>query len=186
MKIIVVLLTFLTGFTTFAQLTWVADPAHSRIGFEIGHWSISSLDGRFRSFNVTAKANSAFSNPKFDVTIQTGSIDTDNPRRDNDLRSEAYFSAEQYPTITFKSTGFGKIDNNKFKLTGDLTIRGVTQSVTLEGKLNGIITDIDSQRFRAGLKLTGVINRIDFGVGRRTRMLSNEVLMVIKLEMLQQ
>ena len=185
MKTTLAMLALLTGLTTSAQLTWQVDNAHSKVGFEISHLMISEVDGRFGEFNVMAKANSAFNNPEFEVEIKTASINTDNSRRDEHLRSEDYFEAEKYPTIQFKSRSFERMNNKKFKLMGDLTMHGVTKPVVLEGELNGVIMDQKAQKLRAGLELEGKIDRIEFGVGEKNAAMGEEVELVINLEMLQ-
>jgi len=169
-----------------AQSTWKADNAHSKVGFAITHLMISEVEGHFGEFDITATADEAFSEPDFTVDIKTASIDTDNDKRDNDLKSDHFFDVATYPSISFKSTAIEKTGDKTFKLTGDLTIHGVTKPVTLEGKLNGIITDQRSQKLKAGLKLTGTINRLDFMVGGESPIVGNDVNMTINLEMAQQ
>lgn len=180
------LLACIAGATLSAQSTWKADNAHSKVGFSITHLMISEVEGHFGEFDITATADEAFSEPAFTVDLKTASVDTDNDRRDNDLKSDHFFDVETYPSISFKSTTFEKTGEKTFKLTGDLTMHGVTKPVTLEGKLNGIITDQRSQKLKAGLKLTGTINRLDFMVGGESPMVGNDVNMTINLEMAQQ
>lgn len=181
------LITFLlAGMLVSAQSTWKADKAHSKVGFDITHLMISEVEGHFGEFEISATADESFSEPDFVVDIQTASIDTDNERRDNHLRSGDFFDAEAHPTVTFKTNAFEKTGDKTFKLTGDLTMRGITKPVVLEGKLNGIITDQRSQKLKAGLKLTGSVNRLDFNVGGETPTLGDEVNMTINLEMAQQ
>ena len=88
--------------------------------------------------------------------------------------------------MTFKTTSVEKTGDNTFNMTGNLTIHGVTKSVTLEGNVNGVITDQRSQKLKAGLKITGTINRIDFGVGEESAAIGNDVDLEINLEMAQQ
>lgn len=186
MKKTILTLAFLTCLVASSQSTWKSDGAHSKVGFAITHLMISEVEGHFGDFNVTATATDTFDEAEFTVEINTTSIDTDNDRRDNHLRSADFFDAEKYPSITFKSNGYEKTGEKTFKVTGDLTMHGVTKSVTLEGKVNGIITDQRSKKLKAGLKLTGTINRLDFGVGGDTPSLGDEVEMTINLEMAQQ
>lgn len=169
-----------------AQSTWKSDGAHSKVGFAITHLMISEVEGHFGEFDITATASDAFENAEFMVDIKTTSIDTDNERRDNHLRSADFFEVEAYPSITFKTTGYEKTGDKTFTLTGDLTMHGVTKPVTLEGKVNGIITDQRSNKLKAGLKLTGTVNRLEFGVGGDTPTLGEDVELTINLEMAQQ
>ncbi|KAB5490944.1 YceI family protein [Flagellimonas hadalis] len=186
MKKTIIALALLTGLFATAQSSWKSDRAHSKVGFAITHLMISEVEGHFSDFDITATASDTFGDAEFTVDIKTTSIDTDNGRRDDHLRSADFFDAEKYPSITFKSTGYEKTGDKTFKLTGDLTMHGVTKPITLEGKVNGIITDQRSQKLKAGLKLTGTINRLDFGVGGETASLGNEVDLTINLEMAQQ
>ncbi|MEC3964198.1 YceI family protein [Flagellimonas halotolerans] len=179
-------LAFLTSLMVAAQSTWKSDGAHSKVGFGITHLMISEIEGHFSDFDITATATDTFDEAEFTVDIKTTSIDTDNERRDDHLRSADFFDAERYPSITFKSTNFEKTGDNTFKLTGDLSMHGVTKPVSLEGKVNGIITDQRSQKLKAGLKLTGTVNRLEFGVGDDTPTLGDEVKITINLEMAQQ
>lgn len=186
MKKSIFTLLFITCATLSAQSTWKADGAHSKVGFGISHLMISEVTGHFGEFDITAMADDGFSEPSFTVEIKTASIDTDNERRNGHLKSDDFFGAETYPEITFKSTSFEKTGDKTFKLTGDLTMHGITKPVTLEGKLNGIITDQRSQKLKAGLKLTGTLDRNDFGVGSKPFPIGDEVAMTINLEMAQQ
>ena len=169
-----------------AQSTWKADTAHSGVNFTVTHLLISEVTGNFGTFEILATADDAFSNPEFNVTIQAASINTGNDRRDGDLKSERFFNVEMYPSITFKSTDVEKTGEKTFKLMGDFTMHGVTKSIALNGKLNGIITDRRSQKLKAGLKFTTTLKRSDFGVGGSMAPVSDEVEVNINLEMAQQ
>ncbi|MER3319257.1 MAG: YceI family protein [Allomuricauda sp.] len=179
-------LAFITSLAITAQSTWKSDGAHSKVGFAITHLMISEVEGHFGEFDISSTATDTFENAEFSVEIKTASIDTDNDRRDGHLKSPDFFDAEKYPTISFKSNSYEKTGDNTFTLTGDLTMHGVTKPVSLEGKVNGIITDQRSQKLKAGLKLTGTVNRLEFGVGGETATLGDEVEMTINLEMAQQ
>ncbi len=182
-----ILILFLVATATLsAQGTWKADKAHSSINFGITHLLISEVQGKFTDFDIEATANDAFDSPSFKVSIQTTSIDTDNTRRDDDLRSERFFEVATYPTMTFTTTSYEKTGDNTFVLTGDLNVHGITKPVKLAGKLNGIITDQRSQKLKAGIKLTGTLNRQDFNVGADRAPVGDEVEMTINLEMAQQ
>ncbi|MFX0556625.1 YceI family protein [Maribacter sp. CXY002] len=186
MKKTVFLLSLLVGTSLIAQSTWKADNAHSKVGFAITHLLISEVEGNFDEFEITATADDTFMTPSFDVSINTASIDTDNERRDGHLKSADFFDVESNPSITFKTTSVEKTGDKTFNMTGDLTMHGITKSVTLEGKVNGVITDQRSQKLKAGLKITGTINRIDFGVGGESAAIGNDVEFTINLEMAQQ
>ena len=169
-----------------AQSTWKADKAHSNINFTVTHLLISEVTGSFSSFDIEATADDAFSNPSFNATIEATSISTGNERRDGDLKGDHWFGVETYPNIEFKTTSVEKTGDNTFKLTGDFTMHGVTKSIELNGKLNGIITDRRSQKLKAGLKFTTTLKRSDFGVGGGMAPVSDDVEVSINLEMAQQ
>lgn len=186
MKKVIFIISLIACTTVTAQSTWKVDGAHSKVGFAITHLMISEVEGNFGEFDITATADDAFSKPNFTVEIQTASIDTDNDMRNGHLAGADYFDATNHPSISFKTTSYEKTGEKTFKLTGDFTMKGVTKEIILEGKLNGIITDKRSQKLKAGLKLTGVIDRLAHGVGGDSASLGNEVNITINLEMSQQ
>ncbi|MDC6406199.1 MULTISPECIES: YceI family protein [Maribacter] len=180
------LLILLSSLAVGAQSTWTADKAHSKIGFAVTHLLISEVDGNFDEFEISATAGDSFMDPSFEVSINTASVDTDNERRDGHLKSADFFDVEAHPKMTFKTTSVEKTGDNTFKMMGDLTMHGVTKPVTLEGKVNGVITDQRSQKLKAGLKLTGTLDRTEFGVGEASAAIGSEIDLTINLEMAQQ
>ncbi|GAB3567567.1 YceI family protein [Spirosoma luteolum] len=159
--------TLLGASSAFAQ-SWTVDKAHSRVGFTVTHLMLSEVDGNFKTFDASLQASKAdLSDAVIELTADVNSINTDNERRDGHLKSPDWFDSAKYPTITFKSTSFKKVDGKKYKLAGNLTMHGVTKPVTLDAVLTGPVT-MDSPRGKqekAGLKIAGTINRVDFGVG---------------------
>jgi len=186
MNKIVALLLLVGSITTFAQSTWKVDKAHSKVSFNITHLMISEVTGNFGDFDIEATADDAFADPSFTVEIKTASVDTDNERRDNHLRSDDFFGVEKFPSMSFKTTTVEKTGEKTFKLIGELTIRGITNSVTLNGKVNGVITNKRNEKLKAGIKITGVIDRLAFKVGEGFAALGDEVEMTINMEMNQQ
>ena len=154
---------FLFGIVIYAQSTWKVDKSHSNINFTVTHMLISEVTGSFGTFEIEALADDAFTTPSFTATIEVNSINTGNERRDGDLKGERWFDAANNPNITFKSTGVEKTGDNTFKITGDFTMHGVTKSIQLDGKVNGVITDRRSEKLKAGMKLTTSLKRSDFG-----------------------
>lgn len=142
--------------------TYNIDPDHTRVSFTIDHLVVSEVQGRFNEVKGSFTLNNDISKSSVDVTIPIASIDTGVQKRDDHLRSAEFFDAKKYPNMTFKSKKFsGSLD--KFKVVGDLTIKGVTKEVTLDGKYRGTVKD--SWGFeRVGIKATGKINRKDFNV----------------------
>ncbi|WP_345971907.1 YceI family protein [Sulfurimonas diazotrophicus] len=133
------------------------DPTHSNVGFKIRHMMISNVNGRFAEFSgnydLEGKVLKALSG-----TIKSASVDTDNAKRDDHLRSADFFDVAKYPEITFTMTSF---DGDS--VTGELTIHGVTRSVTLEAEVSGTIKDPWGMT-RSSIILEGSIKRSDFGL----------------------
>lgn len=152
------------GHTNAQTTAWDTDKAHSSITFSVPHMVISEVVGRFDDFSVSVRSDKDdFADAAIDVSINTASVNTDNEKRDQHLRSDDFFNAEKYPTIRFVSKKIGKSGDNTYAITGDLTIRDVTKTVTLDGKLGGTITDQRGNR-RAGFKISGSLNRFDYGL----------------------
>ena len=143
--------------------TWDIDTAHSGVAFTIRHL-FAKVPGSFDAFSGTVvydAENPAASSAQ--IEIQAKSIDTKNDRRDNHLRSADFFEVEKYPTITFKSTAVKDLGGGKHELTGDLTMHGVTKSVTLAVTFLGAGPGMGGET-RAGFEATGTLNRKDFGI----------------------
>lgn len=177
-KIILLMAAALFSFSAFAQSAWKNDPMHSKLGFTITHLSVSDVDGIFKDFTCTIVASKPdFSDAKFQLTVNTASVNTDVDYRDKDLRSENYFDVAKFPTMTFTSTGISPVSTNHYKLTGNLTLHGVTKPVTMDLWYRGTITNPMSKKDDAGFKLSGTINRKDFGIAASApnAMLSEEV-----------
>ncbi|GAB5465209.1 MAG: YceI family protein [Candidatus Kapaibacteriales bacterium] len=138
---------------------WVIDPAHSEIEFKVKHMMISTVTGRFNSFEGHLEAeNDQFDPADINVSIDVNSISTNNQDRDNHLKSEEFFSAEKHPHMHFKSKEL-KGD----KLIGDLTIKDVTKQVELDVEQNGVAVDPYGQT-KAGFEAVGNISRKEFGL----------------------
>lgn len=167
-----------------AQDTWIADPYHSKLGFTVTHLGIADVPGHFGDYDVTITSTKEdFSDAVVELTVQVASIDTRVEPRDNHLRSPDFFNVEQYPTMTFKSKSIKKAGKNKYKLTGDLTLLGVTKSVTVDMEHRGTTANPNANGAPvAGIQITGTIKRSDFGVGKDfpAPMISDEV--VIKAD----
>lgn len=163
-KTIAIFALALVAFGVQAQ-TWTVDKAHAKLGFSITHLMISDVEGNFKTFEATiTSSKDDFSDAVFDISADIAGIDTDNENRDKDLNSEGYFNAAAFPKLTFKSTSFTKVEGNKYKLAGDLTIKGVTKPVELAVTING---PIDRRGKKViGIKVTGMFKRTDFGVGK--------------------
>lgn len=143
---------------------WTVDQSHSNVGFSVKHMMVSKVKGVFEDYSatVTAADLSDLSDATITFDIQVASISTKSEDRDNHLRSADFFDADQYPTISFKSTDIAK-DGGDYKVTGDLTIKDVTKPVTFNVEFNGKGTNpwgIEVYGFEAETK----INRDEFGL----------------------
>jgi polyisoprenoid-binding protein YceI len=151
---------------TLADLagTWTIDATHTRIGFVARHAMVTKVRGAFNDFEGTAVVDAAdFTNSNATVTIQAASIDTRNEQRDGHLRSNDFLGMEEYPEITFVSTGVTQTGATALELTGDLTIKGVTRAVTVPFEFEGLATD-PFGNLRAGFEGAVTINRKDYGI----------------------
>ncbi len=158
--------TTFTPATTLADLsgTYTLDSAHTRIGFVARHAMVTKVRGQFNDFEGSGVVDAAdFTKSTVTVTIQAASIDTRNEQRDAHLRSNDFLAMEEYPQITFTSTGIQQTGPTSVELTGDLTIRGVTNSVTIPFEFEGAATDPFGNQ-RVGFEGSAVINRKDYGI----------------------
>jgi polyisoprenoid-binding protein YceI len=152
--------------TDLGQLsgTYTLDPAHTEIGFVARHAMVTKVRGRFDTFEGTGVVDADdFSRSTVSVTIDAKSIDTRNEQRDNHLRSNDFLSMDEYPTITFASTAVEQTGPTTVDVTGDLTIKDVTSSITIPFEFQGAATD-PFGNLRVGFEGTTVINRKDYGV----------------------
>jgi len=150
--------------TAPALSTWTIDPVHSVPEFAVKHMVISTVKGRFTGVEGTITFDEAAPERSSVVaSIAVASIDTGEPQRDAHLRSPDFFDVERYPTITFRSTRVERIDDERYRVTGDLTIRDVTRPVTLDVEYEGQIKDAYGKQ-RAALTATTQIDRRDFGL----------------------
>ena len=144
--------------------TWNVDPSHSRAGFSVKHLVISDVKGEFSKLSGKVQLDDAdLSRSSVEVTIETASVDTRDEKRDAHLKSADFFDAAKYPTITFKSTKVVAGKDGALTITGDLTLRGVTKPVTLEGSITKAITDPWGLT-RRGASFTGKLDRKEWGV----------------------
>jgi polyisoprenoid-binding protein YceI len=149
---------------SLAELTgsWTLDTAHSRVGFVARHAMVTKVRGSFNEFEGTAVVGAGIDDTQIDLTIQVGSIDTRNADRDGHLKSGDFLELEKYPTITFHSTSVSAKGDN-LEVTGDLTIKGVTKSVTIAFEFDGAAQD-PYGNIRAGFEGSISILRSDYGI----------------------
>lgn len=171
MKVSIISMLFLicaVGFANGQSTKWTIDKGHSKITFGVTHMVISEVTGRFEDYEGSVvTSGDDFSEAKVNLTIQAASVNTDNEPRDKDLRSDHFFNVEKYPTITFVSKSMKKVSDHEYTLVGDLTMAGVTKEVTLKAKYNGMAND-GWGHTKAGFKITGEIDRTQFGLKYNT------------------
>lgn len=150
---------------TVAATDWKLDNAHANLRFNITHMGINDVEGSFKVFSSSITATKDdLSDAVVEFSADAKSIDTGSERRDGHLRSADFFDVEKYPTITFKSTAFTKVSEGKYKVKGDLTMRGVTKPVELDATAR-VASNPRSNKPMVNFKVTGTIDRVQFGVG---------------------
>lgn len=145
--------------------SWDVDSAHAAANFAVKHLAISTVNGTLGA--VTGKVeldDKDVTKSKIEASIDVKGINTKEPKRDDHLRSKDFFEVEKFPNITFKSTKIEKGEGNKLKVTGDLTIKGVTKPVTLDGELTPEVANPFSKAKTRGFSGSTSINRKDFGL----------------------
>ena len=145
--------------------TWQMDPAHSSFEFKIRHLTVSNVKGDFSKFQGVAIIDDQdITHLKVEVAIDAASVNTGHTQRDEHLRGPDFFDVTKYPTITFVSKKVIKIDTNRLKVIGDLTLRGVTREITVD--VEGPTPEVKDPwgNFRRGATATVKINRRDFGI----------------------
>ena len=144
--------------------TYTVDPTHSRIGFVARHAMVTKVRGSFNEFDCSGYFDAANpANSTLRLTIKATSIDTRNADRDAHLRSNDFFDMDAYPEITFVSTGVEQAGESRYRVTGDLAIKGVTRSVTIDFEYTGSAVDPYGNQ-RIGFEGTTSVNRKDWGV----------------------
>jgi polyisoprenoid-binding protein YceI len=173
--------------------TWQIDPAHSAAQFSVRHLAISTVRGAFSKVKGTINLDDTdISKSSVDVIIDVSTVDTREPKRDDDLRSDRFFDVKDFPTMTFKSNKVEQVAPGKLKVTGDLTIRGVTKPVVLD--VDGPTAPVKDPwgNQRAAATATTKVNRQDFGVKWNANMdnggvvVGDDVSITIDVEMIKQ
>ena len=183
----------MTAITDTATLvptgTWTVDPAHSRVEFAVKHMGIATVRGNFGTFE--GKLEIGPEGAHASGTADTASINTDEPQRDAHLRSPDFFDAEVNPQIVFSSTEIVPVDDETFRIVGDLTMHGITRPVTLHAEIQGV--DIDPWgNERVGLEVTGQINRSDWdmkfnqALGSGNMLVSDKVKLALDISAIKQ
>ena len=176
-------------FATSAQAqveTYAIDASHSSVKFSIRHF-VAKTTGNFAKFEGTLTVDrDELTNSSVEASIQIPSVDTDSDKRDSHLQEDDYFDSKKHPAMTFKSTKWETADSeNEFKVTGDLTIRGITKSVVLDVELLGFGEGMRGA-YLSGWEATTLLDRTDFGVDGGQPAVGNEVDVTINIEAIRQ
>ncbi|MBP1325005.1 polyisoprenoid-binding protein YceI [Leucobacter exalbidus] len=142
--------------------TWAIDPTHSEVGFSVRHLAISKVKGKFENFSATFETAENPLESKVTATAEVASVNTNEKNRDGHLRTGDFFLADEFPELTFVSTGV-RADGSDFIVDGDLTMRGVTKPVSFEFELGGFGEDAYGN-YKVGFTAKTVVKREDFGL----------------------
>ena len=171
--------------------TWTVDPLHSRVGFAVKHMGVATVRGELREFEGTVEIADDLSSARAYGTAKAASIDTNQAQRDEHLRSPDFLDAEQHPELRFESTRIEPIDEDMFRIVGDLTLIGVTREIELEAEIGG--TDVGPQgEERIGLEVTGQLSRRDYemkfnaALGSGNAVVADKVKLVLDIEAVKQ
>ena len=144
--------------------TWALDANHSGVHFKVRHIGLSNVRGRFNRFDATLTVGDGLDDTQVEATIDLASVDTNQPDRDAHLLGTDFFSADQHPVMTFRSTGVRATGDDGYEVDGDLTVNGITQPVTLDVEFLGVEVFPGDGTTHAGFAATTTINRDDFGI----------------------
>jgi polyisoprenoid-binding protein YceI len=171
--------------TTSTQIptgTWAVDPGHSTVGFAVKHMGIATVRGEFTEFDGVLEIGQDLASSTARGTVQAASVNTNEDQRDTHLRSADFFNAEVNPVIAFASTAIESIDEETFEITGDLTINGVTNPITLKAEVQGLDTDPWGNE-RVGLEATGQLSRGAYGMTFNQALGSGNMLVADKVKL---
>lgn len=147
-----------------AQATkWTVDKSHSNVNFTVTHMTISEVEGTFKIFEGNVEHTKPdFSDAKINFQVDIASVNTENENRDNHLKGDDFFNAAQFPTMKFSSTSMKPLGNNKYQLSGNLTIRDITKPVVFDVSYGGTVNT--SRGKKSGFKAKTTINRFDYNL----------------------
>jgi len=159
---------------TVKKTIWVLDPGHSELTFKVKHMMISNVKGEFKDFSIDVIGEDILKS-KIHATVQASSINTNNEDRDNHLKAADFFDVENHKELSFTSSSIKQKDGDEYELKGELTIKGISKEVTLEMEFGGINKDPWGNE-KAGLSISGKINRKDWGLNWNTALETGGVL----------
>jgi len=180
-KLSFLLALLVSGTFASAQTTWTIDNVHSKIGFSVTHMAVAETEGKFNDYQGTVVAKSDdFNGAEVTFTAKAASIDTDNERRDGHLKSPDFFDAEKFPEVSFKGN-LVKNATGKYKLVGDLTMKGVTKKVEFD--VTGGQTINTGRGLKSGFKFRGTINRQEYGLTWANKVPTGEMVVGDEVEL---
>ncbi len=162
--------------------TWNVDPAHSTVGFAVKHMGIATVRGEFTEFEGALKIGDDPASARIFGTVQAASVNTNEPQRDEHLRSPDFFDVAQHPELRFESTSVEEVDDDTYRIAGTLTIHGITNDVVLFAELQGTDTDPWGNE-RVGLEVTGELSRGDYGMKFNQALGSGNMLVADKVKL---
>ena len=175
-----------------ATTTWAIDPTHTEIGFKVKHMMFTNVSGRFDQFNGSIETEGDdFSTAKASFEAETASINTGNADRDGHLKSADFFDAEAFPKVQFSAAKFEKVNDENYKIHGDLTVHGVTHPIALDAEYSGLLTDPWGNT-KAAFNVNGKFSRKDFGLTWNAALetggvlVSDEVKLNIEMQLVKQ
>jgi len=169
-------------FPGVAAETYEVDPVHSAAVFRIKHLGIAYVYGRFNDLSGTLKIDEETpAKSTADISVETKNVDTFNSERDNHLRSADFFDAKKFPVISFKSKSFKKVGKDRYEVTGNLAIHGVTRPLTIDVERTGAGND-PWGGYRIGFETTFAIKRSDFGMDFMMEGVGDEVRIIVSME----
>jgi polyisoprenoid-binding protein YceI len=139
------------------------DPDHSRVGFSVRHLGIATVRGQFTRFEGQIETDDDLSAARITATVDAASVFTNQPKRDEHLKSADFFDTDQYPQLTFESTNIETVDAELLRITGNLTLHGITREIVLDAVVQGTEADPWGND-RVGLSATGALSRADYGM----------------------
>ena len=161
------------------------DPIHSTVIYKIKHFGIGNAYGRFNNPTGTVSLDADASKSTFEFTVQTANLDTANAKRDSDLKGPDFFDVKQFPTISFKSSSVKSSGESKFEITGDLTLHGVTKTITVPIEKTGE-GDTKMMGYRTGWEAQVDLKRSDYGINGMPGGIGDDVHLVISFEAVKQ
>lgn len=162
--------------------TWNVDPAHSTVAFAVKHMGIATVRGEFKEFQGTLEVGEDLTSPRAHGSVKVASLDTNEAQRDAHLRSADFFDVEQHETLTFESTRVEPVDEETFRITGNLKLHGVSKEITLEAVVQGTDTDPWGNE-RVGLEVIGQLSRGDYDMKFNQALGSGNMLVADKVKL---